>query len=102
MNYSNLEGTSCDSLIFDLLLVTIIKSRVCYEEWIPFDHNPARSELVAVGGFPFASASCDTFLPELDRIVGHIFTRGAPSSSPSRLAGAFPAWYMFAPQGMTC
>jgi hypothetical protein len=46
---------------FNLLLVTIIKSQVCYEERIPLDtkclSTPARSELLAVGGFPSAPAA---------------------------------------------
>jgi hypothetical protein len=44
-----------------LLLVTIIKSRVCYEEQIPLDTNCqsrlARYEALAVGGFPSAPAT---------------------------------------------
>jgi hypothetical protein len=47
--------------IDDLLLVTIIKSQVCYEERIPLDTKclspPACSELLAVGGFPSAPAA---------------------------------------------
>jgi hypothetical protein len=89
---------------YDLLLVTIIKSQVCYEEPIPLDTKclspsarselladieclspSARSELLAVGGFPSAPAAAPAF-----RVAGlvwyaspygmHIATRFALST----------------------
>jgi hypothetical protein len=69
---------------YDLLLVTIIKSQVCYEDRIPLDTKclspPARSELLAVRGFPSASAvrvptyTCnDTCIALSGRVQRHLY-----------------------------